>query len=305
MRGLLFGVPREVKEVKRMLDNGTRPKTGECIDFILYHQIKANDQMKATLRLVCRLAEQLRHLDHKFAFPPIELETDKCRLAWEAAFTERGNQIGELKRMTRDVTDYLDVVGDALYQGFEADPDVFESIEKHKNATASGVFEPWVSVSPSLTATECASEFADLPAGTRKHRGANASPLSSDGSPRVLPLTPTDPWVNSATEGPHSSRKPKVATPTDSGEDEPRSEAEQRVDMFTWVFGPMANRERVCEICHTRKPREPWPFSFPGCTTCGDRPSYHHGRCCPKRRGTDTTWAKSARMDERGREVAR
>ena len=39
MRGLLLGVPREVREAKRMLDNGIRPKTVECIDFILYHQI--------------------------------------------------------------------------------------------------------------------------------------------------------------------------------------------------------------------------------------------------------------------------
>ena len=110
MRGLLLGVPREVQEVKRMLSNGVRPKTVECIDFILYHQIKANDQMKATLQLVSRLTERMRVLEHKFAVPPGQLETAEDRLTWETAVTERGNQIGELKRMTRNVTDYLDVV---------------------------------------------------------------------------------------------------------------------------------------------------------------------------------------------------
>ena len=59
MRGLLLGVPHEVQEVKRMLSNGVRPKTAECIDFILYHQIKANDQMKATLQLVGRVTERM------------------------------------------------------------------------------------------------------------------------------------------------------------------------------------------------------------------------------------------------------
>ena len=305
MRGLLLGVPREVQEVKRMLNSGTQPKPGECFDFILYHQLRANDQMKATLRLVCRLADQLKHLDHKFAVPPGHLETDGDREAWESAVTERGNRIGELKRMTRDVTDYLDVVGDTLCQGFDVDSEVFESIEKHKAASASGVFEPWLPVSPSLTVTENASEYADMPSGQRC-RAPRASPFSSDETPRTLPLTPTEPWANSATEGERfSSRKPKAASSTDSGEDEPRSEAKQRFDMFMWVFGPMASHERVCEVCHTRKPTEPWPFFWPYCRTCGDKPSYHHGRCCPKRRGANTTPAKSARRDERGREKAR
>ena len=73
MKSHLFNIPVEVQEAKRMLRNGDRPKTAECIDFILYHQIKANDQMKATMQLVGRIAERMKELDHKFAIPPDDL----------------------------------------------------------------------------------------------------------------------------------------------------------------------------------------------------------------------------------------
>ena len=35
-----------------------------------------------------------------------------------------------------------------------------------------------------------------------------------------------------------------------------------------------------CEICGWWDHLSPFPF--PNCYWCGDRPSYHHGRCCPK-----------------------
>ena len=43
MRSHLFSTPDEVREIIRMMRNGDRPQAAECIDLVLYHQIKAND----------------------------------------------------------------------------------------------------------------------------------------------------------------------------------------------------------------------------------------------------------------------
>lgn len=40
-------------------------------------------------------------------------------------------------------------------------------------------------------------------------------------------------------------------------------------------------RPAVCEFCRQRFPPEIFPFE--ACFFCGDRPSWHHGRCCPQR----------------------
>ena len=186
MKSHLFNIPIEVQEAKRMLHNGDQPKTAECIDYILYHQIKANDQMKATMQLVGRIVGRMKDLDHKFAVPPDAIRAVLDRENWDRAITERGNEIGEVRRMTRDLEVYLDVVGDALDRGFTGDSEVFAAIERHKVASATGTakdgFVPWIPVSPSLTVTEHVSACADLPSGTRRpeDRG-DASPLFSEG----------------------------------------------------------------------------------------------------------------------------
>ena len=42
-----------------------------------------------------------------------------------------------------------------------------------------------------------------------------------------------------------------------------------------------ARRNYGCEYCGWWHPRSPFPF--PRCNLCGAAPSYHHGRCCPRR----------------------
>ena len=38
-----------------------------------------------------------------------------------------------------------------------------------------------------------------------------------------------------------------------------------------------------CEVCEERFYSEPAPLIYPDCRTCSDKPSCHHGRCCPER----------------------
>jgi hypothetical protein len=40
-------------------------------------------------------------------------------------------------------------------------------------------------------------------------------------------------------------------------------------------------RNYGCEYCGWWHPTSPFPF--PNCWYCGAQPSYHHGRCCPRR----------------------
>ena len=138
MKSHLFAIPAEVQEAMRLLRNGDRPKTAECIDYVLFHQKKANDQMKATMQLVGRIVEKMKDLDHKFAVPPDTIQAAQDRQCWDRAITKRGNEIGEVRRMTQDLNDYLTIVGDALDRGFTGDSEVFAAIERHKVACATG-----------------------------------------------------------------------------------------------------------------------------------------------------------------------
>ena len=37
-----------------------------------------------------------------------------------------------------------------------------------------------------------------------------------------------------------------------------------------------------CEVCGARYHGEPAPLRYPDCRTCTEKPSCHHGRCCPR-----------------------
>ena len=220
MKGHLFAVPAEVRVATRLLRNGEHPRTAELLDYVLYHQKKANEEMKATMQLVARVAEKMRSLDSKIAHPPEEMEDVQERGRWERAITTRGNEIGEVKRMTQDLIEYLTVVGEALDRGFTGDPEVFAAIEKFKDR--------------GMTGTDRAS-----------------ASVNADGEFEVV-----------------------------------KNPDEERFEEFMWVFGPPILREKLCEHCHTREAGDPWPFFYPRCAICGDQPSRHHGRCCPKRHAT-------------------
>ena len=54
------------------------------------------------------------------------------------------------------------------------------------------------------------------------------------------------------------------------------------------VPAPPEDDPGVCEVCLRRFPGERFPFAM--CRRCGDRPSWHHGRCCLwERRRTQTS----------------
>ena len=38
-----------------------------------------------------------------------------------------------------------------------------------------------------------------------------------------------------------------------------------------------------CVVCEQRFYAEPNPLAYPSCRTCNNRPSFHHGRCCPEK----------------------
>ena len=46
------------------------------------------------------------------------------------------------------------------------------------------------------------------------------------------------------------------------------------------VVGPEPVDNYGCEICRWWSNGSPFPF--PNCIYCGERPTYHHGRCCPQ-----------------------
>ena len=47
--------------------------------------------------------------------------------------------------------------------------------------------------------------------------------------------------------------------------------------------------EGVCELCWDWRRGEPWPLKFEQCRFCGDKPSRHHGQCCPHKEATSST----------------
>ena len=58
-------------------------------------------------------------------------------------------------------------------------------------------------------------------------------------------------------------------------------EAPQDGSLTTPPQDPTAPVPRSCEICRQLYDGETLPFEH--CRYCGDTPSYHHGRCCPRR----------------------
>ena len=48
-----------------------------------------------------------------------------------------------------------------------------------------------------------------------------------------------------------------------------------------------------CEVCGERHYGEPVPLQYPDCRTCSDKPSHHHGRCCPENSLTPTDAVES------------
>ena len=75
-------------------------------------------------------------------------------------------------------------------------------------------------------------------------------------------------------------------------------------------FRPILPPFTGCEICGKCHRGEPQPFEFRNCNYCGQRPAYHHGRCCPCNPENvpqifDPPRGSSARMDAARLELAR
>ena len=55
-----------------------------------------------------------------------------------------------------------------------------------------------------------------------------------------------------------------------------------------------------CEVCGERHYGEPNPLMYPDCRTCDQRPTYHHGRCCPNAKVKTGTDRRPTRPNETG-----
>ena len=53
-----------------------------------------------------------------------------------------------------------------------------------------------------------------------------------------------------------------------------------------------------CEICGVRFTEEPYPLQYEWCKYCKATPSYHHGRCCPRKKSNETRMRKRPNKEE-------
>ena len=67
------------------------------------------------------------------------------------------------------------------------------------------------------------------------------------------------------------------------------------------VFQTAPGDPDTCEVCHRCYPGELMPFGFAKCNFCEVRPSFHHGRCCPKHPEIAENLMSGAPPRERGR----
>ena len=67
------------------------------------------------------------------------------------------------------------------------------------------------------------------------------------------------------------------------------------------VFQTAPGDPDTCEVCHRCYPGELMPFGFAKCNFCEVRPSFHHGRCCPKHPEIAENLQSGAPPRERGR----
>ena len=61
--------------------------------------------------------------------------------------------------------------------------------------------------------------------------------------------------------------------------------------------------EVKCEFCDECALGEEFPFEH--CRSCGDRPSWHHGRCCPEKQERDRQRLERSEIDKQFREASR
>ena len=219
MRSKLFDTPEEVRTAMRLVRESRTPQAVDCVDVVLYHQMKANEHMKATAALIGAIGERMMSLHKDYEHPPDELPRGpRCR-KWEDAITERGDRVADMKRACLELEVHLDVVGSALQRGFAGEVGAFECLGRRASSGPYGLRKDGDRTRAPAQPVSTSLQYEDVSQDSRQAAGPSgrglARAVENDARESDPPfLLRADPW--NAQRRRHDGRS---KSPTGSGSD--------------------------------------------------------------------------------------